>query len=213
MTPDKKLTILVSSTVYGYESILDMIYSLLTQLGYEVWMSHKETLPVISDLSNLENCLVATKNCDIFFGIITPRYGSGICGDGLSITHHELKKAIELNKLRWVFVHEDVFFARTFLNSLGFKGKTGRKKLSPSKTPLLDLRSIDMLEDVIDSQLPPENRRGNWAHKYRDDYEAQAIIMFQFSRYQEIESYIKENIRNSTQDSRVIEEPRTSHED
>ena len=37
----KKLTILVSSTVYGIEELLERIYTLLTGFGYEVWMSHE----------------------------------------------------------------------------------------------------------------------------------------------------------------------------
>ena len=36
-------TILVSSTVYGLEELLDRIYTVLTAFGYEVWMSHKGT--------------------------------------------------------------------------------------------------------------------------------------------------------------------------
>ncbi len=40
---------MVSSTVYGIEELLDRIYTLLTDYGYDVWMSHKGTLPVRSD--------------------------------------------------------------------------------------------------------------------------------------------------------------------
>ena len=39
----KKLTILVSSTVYGIEELLERVYTLLTGFGYEVWMSHAGT--------------------------------------------------------------------------------------------------------------------------------------------------------------------------
>jgi hypothetical protein len=45
----RKLTVLVSSTVYGIEELLDRVYTLLTGYGYEVWMSHKGTVPVRSD--------------------------------------------------------------------------------------------------------------------------------------------------------------------
>ena len=45
----RKLRILVSSAVYGYQAFLDRIYDLLVALGYEVWMSHKGTIPVCSD--------------------------------------------------------------------------------------------------------------------------------------------------------------------
>jgi hypothetical protein len=54
MDPKKKPIVLVASTVYHYEELLDRIYVLLTTFGYEVWMSHKGTPPVSSNLSNLE---------------------------------------------------------------------------------------------------------------------------------------------------------------
>jgi hypothetical protein len=47
----QKLTIMVSSTVYGIEELLDRIYTLLTAFGYEVWMSHKGTMPVLLSFS------------------------------------------------------------------------------------------------------------------------------------------------------------------
>jgi len=54
---NKPITIMVSSTVYGSEDVLDRVYDLLTSFGYEVWMSHKGTLPVFSKQSAFENCL------------------------------------------------------------------------------------------------------------------------------------------------------------
>jgi len=33
----KKLIVMVSSTVYGIEELLERIYAILTRLGYEVW--------------------------------------------------------------------------------------------------------------------------------------------------------------------------------
>jgi hypothetical protein len=72
-----KQTVMVSSTVYGIEELLDRIYTLLTSFGYEVWMSHKGTVPVFSNRTAFQNCLEAVKHCDLFLGIITPSYGSG----------------------------------------------------------------------------------------------------------------------------------------
>ena len=72
-----QLSVLVSSTVYGVEELLERIYVLLTQYGYDVWMSHKGTMPVLPDRSNSENCLAAVEACDLFLGIITTQYGSG----------------------------------------------------------------------------------------------------------------------------------------
>lgn len=117
----KKLTVMVSSTVYGVEELLDRVYSLLTTFGYEVWMSHKGTVPVSSNETAFESCLKAVEKCDLFLGIITPQYGSGVDATGLSITHKEMKKAIELNKPRWFLAHDQVVFARRLLMDLGYK--------------------------------------------------------------------------------------------
>jgi hypothetical protein len=198
MTPDKKPIVLVSSTVYYYEELLDRIYILLTQFGYEVWMSHKGTPPVSSNLSNLENCLAATEKCDLFLGIITPQYGTGIAEDGLSITHHELRRAIELKKPRWILAHDHVFFTHTFLKSLGFKGKDDRKKLQQKENTILDLRTIDMFEEATISDLDYEDRQGNWVQKYNSIPDAMLFATAQFSRYQEAEAFIKEQFPDLT---------------
>lgn len=58
----------MSSTVYDFESQLDMVYSTLDGYGYDVMMSHKETIPLDSKLSNLENCLKGVEDCDVFLG-------------------------------------------------------------------------------------------------------------------------------------------------
>lgn len=89
-----KLIIMVSSTVYGIEELLDRIYALLTP-QYEVWMSHKGTMPVFSKRSAFENCIAAVKRCHLFLGLITPYYGSGKDGDSISISHQELRTALE----------------------------------------------------------------------------------------------------------------------
>jgi hypothetical protein len=202
---NKKLTILVSSTVYDYEELLDRIYTLLTQFGYEVWMSHKGTMPVFSDRSAFENCLAATKKCDLFLGLITPRYGSGVDKGALSITHQELKKAIELKKPRWLLAHDHVIFARSLLNNLGYQGKTGREKLTLEKNQIMDdLRVIDMYEDAIVSRKPLQDRQGNWVQKFSSDADATLFATAQFSRYQEVEEFLKENFRDSTHVSRIL---------
>ena len=64
--PPSKRTILVSSTVYGIEELLDRVYTLLTSFGYEVWMSHKGTVPVYPNQTAFESCLHAVQQCDLF---------------------------------------------------------------------------------------------------------------------------------------------------
>ena len=72
---------MVGSTVYGFENELYQIVALLQTLGYEVLNSHVGTIKVNPKLSNLENCLNAVDECDLFLGIIRPYYGTGIIGE------------------------------------------------------------------------------------------------------------------------------------
>lgn len=133
MKQGRRLTVFVSSSVRGNEDTLNMIYTLLTALGYEVWMSYKGTVPIFSDRSNFENCLAAIENCDLFLGLITPNYGSGKDGREPSITHKELRKAIQLKKPRWVLAHDYVIFARSFYKNLRYKGRVAGRQLSLKK--------------------------------------------------------------------------------
>jgi hypothetical protein len=61
----KKLTIPVSSPVYGIEELLERIYSYLTAFGYELWLSHKGTVAVNPNESNADNCLKAVSISDL----------------------------------------------------------------------------------------------------------------------------------------------------
>ena len=148
MPDNTHTTILVSSAVYGFEPLLDQIYGILTTLGYEVWMSHKGTLPILPQKTALESCIKAVEDCDLFLGIILPRYGSGKEEKSSdSITHEELKMAIKLNKPRWILAHDHVIFAQKLLRNLGHKTSKDRAKLTISKKDVIeDLRVIDMLE-------------------------------------------------------------------
>ena len=200
----KKLTIMVSSTVYGIEELLDRVFTLLTAYGYDVWMSHKGTVPVRSDRTAFENCLAAVERCDLFLGIITTHYGSGqdpSHPDEPSITHREIQKAIELKKPRWLLAHDHVVFARSLLKNLGFDGKQGRKSLQLKKQAILDdLRVLDLYEeatkDIPDVALA--ERVGNWVQKYRSTEDGSLFVGSQFFRYQEVEQFIKENFESGS---------------
>jgi hypothetical protein len=197
-----KLTIVVSSTVYGIEELLERVYTLLTSYGYEVWMSHKGTLPVRSDRTAFENCLAAVEKCDLFLGIITPYYGSGrdpMKPEELSITHQEMRLAIELKKPRWILAHDHVVFARSLLANLGFQGADGRKQLSLKKKPILDdLRILDMYEEAtIEAEdTPLADRDGNWVQKFQNTEDGSLFVGAQFFRYQEVEQFIMDNFAN-----------------
>ena len=196
MAEERKLIIFVSSSIYGNEYLLDKIYSTLNGYGYEVWASDPGTFPHNSNLSNTQNCLLAVQNCDLFLGLITPFYGSSGNDRNIpSITHLELRKAIEINKLRWILAHEHVPFARSFLNNLGVSGPDKRRELSLKKTSLFeDLRIIDMYEE---STFDPENlEHRKWVHKFRKPDEALNYIDSQLSDYDKIKKLVIEKSKN-----------------
>lgn len=193
-----KKVIMVSSTVYGIEELLERIYTLLTAFNFEVWMSHKGTMPVDSGKTAFENCLKAVEKCDLFLGIITPQYGSGISEGELSITHKEMKKAIELDKPRWFLAHEHVVFARRLLLDLGFKTNMQREGLDlrRSASSISDIRIIQQYEDATMENLPLNDRQGNWVQKFETDDDVNLFVISQFSRYQEAEMFIEENFKD-----------------
>lgn len=194
MTQSKPLIVLVSSTVYGNEGLLEGIYTQMTGFGYEVWMSHKGTVPVIPGRSNFENCLSAVEQCDIFLGIITTSYGTGRDGGGLSITHEELLKAIEIKKPRWVLVHDHVVFARTLLTKLGHDSSEKRAALTLTPSPVIDdLRVVDMYEAAILHDIPLRDRKGNWVQRYVTREDALLFAHAQFHRYHEVAEFLSSN--------------------
>ncbi len=188
-----RLSILVSSVVYGYEDLLESIYALLDGFGYDVVMSHKGTVPIDPERSAMISCLDAVERSDLFLGLILPRYGSGKEGpDGLSITHREALKAIEVNKPRWFLVHEHVAIARQLLQPY----RNARRKDSFAlkrgiefvPTPILsDLRVLDLYEAAMRHDVPAVvDRRGNWVQPYGQEDDARLFATAQFRRYREL---------------------------
>lgn len=58
--------LMVASSVYGFESDLDQICGVLQAYGYTVLNSRLGTIPTHPNKSNLENCLDAVRQCDVF---------------------------------------------------------------------------------------------------------------------------------------------------
>ena len=191
---------------HGDGVILDRVYSLLTAFGYEVWMSHKGTVPVSSNETAFESCLKAVEKCDLFLGIITPQYGSGVDATGLSITHKEMKKAIELNKPRWFLAHDQVVFARRLLMDLGYKTQEQRSELTLRKgaASISNIKVIDLYEDATMEKLPLDDRQGNWVQKFDRDDDANLFVVAQFSRYQDVEQRLTEHFQNVSQVSASV---------
>ena len=189
--------VMVSSSVYGQEELLERIYSLLTALGYEVWMSHKGTILTNSDESSLESCLKAVENCDLFLGLITTNYGTTKDGK-ISATHSEFKRAIKLNKRRWFLIHDRVVFCRQILRQLGYKDKEARHKLDLKiLAPYIsDLRVFDMYEDALDKHEEEGRITVRWVQEYDRDSDALLFAASQFSRYQDAERWIETQFAN-----------------
>ena len=184
MEERNNIKVLVASTIYGFEDQLASIYAQLDSYGYEVLNSHMGTVYAGADKSNLANCLAAVEECDAFIGIIRPNYGSGVIGE-TSITHEEVLKAILLKKARWFLVDSKVIFARQLLNKSEF---VDRHSLKPIKTDniivrtnsLIDVRCIDIYNQVTKDKVPPKERIGHWAQEYYDLPGMQRYIEGQF---------------------------------
>ena len=191
-------TIMVSSSVYGQEELLRRIFDLLTQFGYDVWMSYMGTIPTHANENSLDSCLRAVDNCDLFLGIVTPYYGTTKGTDGeISATHEEMRKAIKLKKPRWFLVDDRVIFARQLLNKISLK-TSPKQKLRRSELQLdlkgqFDIQSIDLYEEVTEKHV--DNARltkVKWVQPYIAPEDATRFVSAQFRRYQDVEQLIKD---------------------
>lgn len=197
----KDIKIMVGSTVYGFEDQLSQIIAQLQLMGYNVLNSHNGSIKVNPKLSNLENCLNAVEECDLFLGIIRPYYGTGNIGEK-NITFEEIKKAIELKKPYWFLVHRDVTFGRLLLGKLRLKKDDALiekeddiyKELSiaVAKNNFFDERTIEIYNYVIENHIPVTLRNGNWAQEFYRLDEMMTYINTQFSDKSFVESIIKE---------------------
>jgi hypothetical protein len=200
------LSIMVSSTNHDIKDLLLQVEGVLNGFGYETRISRMGTLFVDPNLGNFDNCLQAVEDCDLFFGIITPAYGTGKDKKGgRSITHRELLKAVKLNKLRWFVCHESVMNARSLLNDLSFnhptegptnfRGAEGRKRLSlkPDPSIIKDLKTLDMFEAASREDVRSvARRRGNWVQPYNTEKDVLQFLRTQFGEPQRIRDMFEE---------------------
>jgi len=202
---NRPLRILVSSVVYGYEDFLESIYAILGNFGYEVLISYNGTIPIDPDISAMSSCLKAVEDCDVFLGIILPRYGTGKEeGQPHSIVHREAIKAIELNKPRWFLVHEYVAIARQLLEPYRDESKKPQFVLKPgiafqSTAIISDLRVLELYELAMRHDIPQvKDRKGNWVQTYGTDEDARLFATAQFRRYRELEQKYLPRISDPT---------------
>ena len=192
MTDDGKIEVVVASSVYGFEDQLNQICGLFEQMGYKPINSHYKTMPADPSKSNLQNCLAAVENCDAFLGVLRPFYGSGIICD-TSITHEEMKKAIELKKPRWFVAHRDIRVARELFKQYRYLPD---KRLNPDftykPTKLLDdIRVLDMYNDTILNDIDPAERIGHWTDEFFDLKDIEKVIQTQFGKKERILNIIQ----------------------
>lgn len=104
-----------------------------------------------------------------------------------------------MKKPRWLLAHDHVVFARKLLNDLGFSGDgRGRLKLKAKASSISDLRVIDAYEDAIPQGEPFQERKGNWVQKFQSDEDTFLFATAQFSRYQEVEAFIREKLSDTS---------------
>lgn len=159
MAKRERLKIMVSTTVYHFKTELEQLCATLNGHGYHVLNNSLGTIYPVPGKSPEESCLLAVEECDFFFGIILPFYGSGI-------THTEIQKAIAINKPRGFLVHHDVVFSRQLLQQFMFDtyGVRTGFTLARKTSVFDDLRVIDMYNEAIGDGLPLNKRL--WAHEF-----------------------------------------------
>jgi hypothetical protein len=185
--PKPKLKVMVSSSVYGAQSLLVQVCATLRAFrAYEVICSPVGTVFAHTQQSNLKSCLDAVEECDIFIGFIRPIYGSGLDSRAEKvITHLELEKAIELKRPRWMLAHSSVVKMRRLVRGV-FYDEKGVRNTAPFK-PLYgefdDLRIVEMYELAADSNSATawSQRKNHWVHEYHYDGEALDYISAQFN--------------------------------
>jgi hypothetical protein len=193
------IKIMVASTIYGFEDQLEQICSTLRGYKYRVWNSHIKTIPVHPGLSNTDNCLRAVETCDVFFGIIRPRYGA-VAGGELSITHREMLRAIELRKPRWFIAHRDIAIARQLLKQYMYsENNEANPAFTYRRTEVMDdIRLVNLYNDTILNDIDPAERVGHWVDEYFRIGDILRVIQTQFEDQNRIREII-EQMNNQAQ--------------
>lgn len=188
-----KIKVMVASTIFGYEDQLEQICATLQGYKYEVWNSHMKTIPVHPGLSNTENCLRAVESCDVFFGIIRPRYGA-VPGGELSITHQEMLCAIELKRPRWFIVHRDISIARQLLKQYMYlENGDPNSTFSYRRTEVLDdIQLINLYNATILNDVAPEDRVGHWVDEFFRVGDILNVIKTQFSDQKRVREIVEQ---------------------
>ncbi len=195
--PRNHIKVFIASTVYNFQNELNSIYNMLDNFGYDVYSSHKGTFLTNSKLSNLKNCTNGVDDCDVFVGFIRPSYGSGILEkDGKSITHYEFETALTRDIPRFVMADYRVAFTRSLLRKAIVREKKSEINLNSSNVAfndnnIMDIRCVQMYEEMIKDKMPPLKRKGNWVQEYINLDEIRLYLESQFKYPERIKELIK----------------------
>lgn len=192
----KDIKLMLASTVYGFEDQLSKIIHDVAERDFNVLSSFQGSIKVNPKLSNLDNCVQAVDEANWFLGIIRPYYGTGNINKK-NITFEEIKRAIQLNKPRWFYIHRDVIFAAKILGSIQVNNTEGSKtKTSNELLPNhhIDKEAIDLYNFVIkNDEKQLELRNGNWAQEFFVFTEALIYIRSQFLDFNFVENLLNKN--------------------
>jgi hypothetical protein len=192
---DAPIKIFVASSVYGFEDNLTQICATLKMYGYEIWNSHIKTVPVNPNLSNKDNCIKAVAECDCVFGIIREKYGSGVIGER-SITHDEIKTAIDAKKPCWFIASHDIKVARLILKQYMYKedGEPDPDFKYKETSVMDDIKILELYNETIKDNVPIEERKGHWVDEYVNMSDILTIIKTQFSDSNRVRKIVQEGV-------------------
>jgi len=195
--PRNHIKIFVASTVYNFQTELNKIYELLDGFGYDVLNSHKGTVLVDSSESNLKNCMNGVEECDVFIGFIRPDYGSGVLDkNSKSITHQEFETAIARKIPRFIMADFRVAFTRSMIRkaSVNYEGieiPIDSGNINFNNHSIMDIRCVQLYEEMIRNKIPPLDRKGNWVQSYQSLEDIRLHLDSQFKYPQRIRNLIE----------------------
>jgi hypothetical protein len=194
MAKKRKIKIMVASTVYQNRDLLLQICGILNTYGYHVINSEYGTLHPPLGMNNIDACIAAVAECDIFFGIINPMYSTGI-------THLEFQRAINIDKPRRFIAHSFVTFSRKLLAQYMYDdvAKTQRNDFEIQSTSVMDsVKVIDMYNDAVQINLAYEERKYHWVQEFFRPDEALRHVETLFCDIKRVERELA-NLNNPAQ--------------
>lgn len=190
---EKKLKIMVASTIHNFGDQIKVICATLKGYGYEVLNSYIKTIPTNPNKSNLHNCLAAVESCDLIFGIITPRYGAVVDDSNMSITHHEMKAALVMKKPHWFIAHRDISVARQLFKQYMYTDSKPNPEFVYKKTEILDdIRLINLYNDTILNEVPAKERVGHWVEEYLELEDILTVLATQFEDIERVRDIVEQ---------------------